>query len=273
MTESRQSFSSMLPAASQVAVSRVQTPEDLRGPAGRLEALYTAGAIGATHAAIVCHPHPLFGGTMHNKVVYHAAKALQQAGMPVLRFNFRGAGASEGVHDRGVGEQEDLLAAMAWLRRETRLPLIVAGFSFGAYVSLATCCAGRARQVPAELPLKLPIELPIGGLIALGLPIQAGDRGYSYEFLEGCSLRKLFVSGAADEFGPLAAVESVVATAAPPCELVWVPGADHFFQEVNPDSGGLQARGAGLAIMQAAVADWLGRYFPSDPARGGELCR
>ena len=80
----------------------------LDGPAGRLEALLNAGAENATHAAVVCHPHPMFGGTLHNKVVFHTMKALNSFGFPVLRFNFRGAGLSDGEHDRGEGEVEDV---------------------------------------------------------------------------------------------------------------------------------------------------------------------
>jgi uncharacterized protein len=76
----------------------------IAGPAGRLEALLNAGSPQATHAALVCHPHPLFGGTLHNKVVFHAMKALNSFGFPVLRFNFRGAGLSEGEHDQGSAE-------------------------------------------------------------------------------------------------------------------------------------------------------------------------
>src|SRR4051812_4971966 len=84
----------------------------IEGPAGRLEALLNEGETGARYVAIVCHPHPLFGGTMHNKVVYHAAKALGGFGWPVLRFNFRGTGLSEGEHDQGRGEIDDVRAAL-----------------------------------------------------------------------------------------------------------------------------------------------------------------
>ena len=80
----------------------------LDGPAGQLEALLNSGAENATHAALVCHPHPLFGGTMHNKVVFHAMKALNSFGFPVLRFNFRGSGLSHGEHDHGRGEIDDV---------------------------------------------------------------------------------------------------------------------------------------------------------------------
>src|SRR5213592_2348528 len=87
----------------------------LSGPTGRLEALLNAGSESATHAALVCHPHPMFGGTLHNKVVFHAMKALNGFGFPVLRFNFRGAGLSHGEHDNGLGERDDVQTALDWL--------------------------------------------------------------------------------------------------------------------------------------------------------------
>ena len=116
------------------------------GPAGRLEALLNAGVDSATHAAVVCHPHPLFGGTLHNKVVFHTMKALNSFGFPVLRFNFRGTGLSQGEHDHGNGEVDDVRAALDWLDR-FHLPLLFAGFSFGAAVGLRAACtdAGSAR--------------------------------------------------------------------------------------------------------------------------------
>jgi predicted alpha/beta-fold hydrolase len=112
----------------------------LDGPAGRLEALLNMGAEHATHAALVCHPHPLYGGTLHNKVVFHTMKALNHFGYPVLRFNFRGAGLSQGEHDHGNGELEDVRTALDWLDREFHLQLIFAGFSFGAAVGLRVAC-------------------------------------------------------------------------------------------------------------------------------------
>src|SRR5579863_8941117 len=101
----------------------LRTIDDLHSPAGRLEALLNAGAPDAPYSALVCHPHPLGGGTMHNKVVYHAMKALQGLGLPVLRFNFRGTELSEGEHDEGRGEQDDVRAALAWLEREFHRPI------------------------------------------------------------------------------------------------------------------------------------------------------
>lgn len=186
----------------------------LEGPAGRLEALLNVGAPNASHAALVCHPHPLFGGTMHNKVVYGAMKALASFGMPVLRFNFRGAGMSGGTHDQGRGEVEDVRTALDWLEREFHLPIVFAGFSFGAAVGLRAACP----------------DPRVVALISLGTPVQVDERGYRYEFLHDCMKPKLFVSGGRDQYGPRAELERVVARAAEPKQLVLVNEADHFFQ-------------------------------------------
>ena len=140
----------------------------LDGPAGRLEALLNVGAADATHAGLVCHPHPVFGGTMHNKVVFHAMKALHSFGFPVLRFNFRGTGLSAGEHD-GKEEVGDVTAALTWLKEEFSRPVIFAGFSFGAAVGLKACCPDP------DVPL----------LISLGTPVEAEGRLYSYKFLRG----------------------------------------------------------------------------------------
>ena len=187
----------------------------LDGPAGRLEALLNAGAEDATYAAVVCHPHPLYGGTLHNKVVFHTMKALNNFGYPVLRFNFRGAGLSQGDHDHGDGEEEDVRTALNWLDREFHLPIIFAGFSFGAAVGLRAACPDeRVRAV-----------------IGLGLPVAAvDDRTYDFEFLQACMKPKLFVSGDRDQFGPRAKIEAVVGSLPEPKKLVIVPGADHFFE-------------------------------------------
>ncbi len=185
----------------------------LPGPAGEIEALLNTGAPNATHAALVCHPHPLYGGTMHNKVVYHAMKALNHFGFPVLRFNFRGAGRSAGVHD-GQAESDDVRTALDWLDNEFHLPIIFAGFSFGAAVGMSACCPDP-RAV---------------ALISLGTPVAAEGRVYAYRFLEDCRKPKLFVSGTRDQFGPHDQIERVVEGAADPKELVWIYGADHFFE-------------------------------------------
>jgi len=139
----------------------VSTPSSIRalflpGPAGQLEALLNGGAPNATHAAVVCHPHPLFGGTLHNKVVFHTMKALNALGMPVLRFNFRGTGLSHGEHDNGQGEQEDVRTALDWLDHEFHLPLVFAGFSFGAAIGLRVACADPRVIAAIEKELARP---------------------------------------------------------------------------------------------------------------------
>ena len=108
---------------------------ELRGPAGRLEAVINEGSPSAAFAVVLAHPHPVGGGSMHNKVVYHAMKVMNAPewglGWPVLRFNFRGTGRSEGMHD-GAAEAGDVLSALTWIENEYKLPLVAAGFSFGA---------------------------------------------------------------------------------------------------------------------------------------------
>lgn len=210
----------------------IRSIEDLRGPAGPLEALLNAGRPDAEFAAVVAHPHPLGGGSMHNKVVYHAMKALGSFGFPVLRFNFRGTGLSAGEHDHGRGERDDVRAALDWLDHEFHLPILFAGFSFGANVGLQACC-GDER---------------VKGLIALGVPVRAEGRDYHYEFLSGCNAPKLFVSGDRDQYGPVAQVEAVVTSAPSPAELVWIADADHFF--VGKLDG-----------MQAAIRRWVEVHF------------
>jgi alpha/beta superfamily hydrolase len=212
-----------------------QRSVELRGPAGRLEAVLNEGAPNAPFAALVCHPHPLGGGTMHNKVVYHAMKVLNAPRWgfraPVLRFNFRGAGLSEGMHD-GAAEIDDVDAALAWLEGEFRRPILAAGFSFGAAMTLGASCRGSQPWNK------------IRALALLGLPVHADGRDYSYPCLGSCPLPKLFLSGDHDRFAPAGRLEELAAAAAEPKRLVLVPGADHFF------SGRLEA-------MQAALAAWL----------------
>ena len=192
----------------------------LEGPAGRLEALLNAGAENATHAAVVCHPHPLFGGTLHNKVVFHTMKALNRFGFPVLRFNFRGTGLSQGEHDHGIGEVDDVRTALDWLDSEFHMPLIFSGFSFGAATGLRAACADS--RVRAVIGLGVPV-----------VPVTADieePRVYNYEFLQPCTKPKLFVSGARDQFGPRAKLEALVGSLPEPKKLVLIEGGDHFFE-------------------------------------------
>jgi uncharacterized protein len=183
----------------------------LEGPAGRLEALlWTSGEPNPKFVAVVCHPHPLFGGTMHNKVVFQTAKALHQRGASVLRFNFRGVEQSEGEHDRGIGEQDDVRAAINYLEAEfPGRPILLAGFSFGSSVGLRVGC-GDARVMQ---------------LIGLGLPVDNIDMS----FLRACEKPKLIIQGGSDQFGARASIEALFATLAEPKRLAIVEGADHFF--------------------------------------------
>lgn len=214
----------------------------LTGPAGRLEALVNEGVSDAPFAALVCHPHPLGGGTMHNKVVYHAMKALNDPerglGWPVLRFNFRGTGLSRGQHD-GEAESGDVIAALDWLDREYNRPLVVAGFSFGAAMAIKACC-GRSQ---------IGTTANVRALAALGLPTRTEDRDYIYPSLRTCAIPKLFLSGDRDQFAPAAQLAHVAASAAEPKRLVLLPGADHFF------AGQLEP-------MQQALSSWLKEQLP-----------
>lgn len=193
----------------------------LDGPGGRLEALLNAGAQSATHAAVVCHPHPLFGGTLHSKVVFHTMKALNNFGFPVLRFNFRGTGLSQGEHDHGVGEVDDVRTALDWLDAEYHLPLIFAGFSFGAAVGL------RAAHSDSRVQALIGVGTPV-----VPVASSAGEkpRVYTYEFLRDSTKPKLLVSGARDQFGPRTQLEALAASVAEPKQLVIIEVADHFFE-------------------------------------------
>jgi len=222
--------------------AQIRSIDDLHGPAGRLEALLNTGRDDAPYAALVCHPHPAGGGTMHNKVVYHAMKAFASFGLPVLRFNFRGTGLSEGEHDNGHGEQDDVRAALSWLEQNFARPILFAGFSFGSQVGMSACC-GDAR---------------VKGLIGLGLPVRAAGRDYHYGFLSRCVAPKLFLSGDHDEFGPRDMLAAVWESAPEPRRLVWIAGADHFFQ------GTAASPGAKLDLMQAEMRRWLQETFGLD---------
>ena len=157
-------------------------PVDLAGPAGRLEAILKLPDGARRMAAVVAHPHPLYGGTMHNKVVYAAARRLEAHGAVVLRFNFRGVGASEGAHDQGRGERLDMAAAIAEMRRRLPgLPLLAAGYSFGCYVALAAGADGLADRLLALAP-------PVGH--------------YDFSFLAASSVPLAVVSGEDDPLAP-----------------------------------------------------------------------
>ena len=181
------------------------------GPVGRLEALLESDpAVEPRMVALVCHPHPQFGGTLHNKVVYRAAQAATGLGLAVLRFNFRGVGQSEGEYSEGVGERDDVRAALDYLlARFAEKPVCLMGFSFGAWVGLAV----GARDPRAT------------SLVGLGLPTASTD----LTFLRQATKPKLIVQGTEDVYGPRGQVEALFASLPEPKRIHWVEGADHFF--------------------------------------------
>lgn len=191
----------------------------LKGPAGRLEAmLWTVSQADPRRVAVVCHPHPLFGGTMHNKVVFQIAKSLHALDVPVLRFNFRGAGLSEGVHEKGRGETGDVRAALDYLANEfPGKPILVAGFSFGSYVGLRLGCEdSRVKE-----------------LVGAGIPVNDSDLSY----LAQCAKPKLFLQSAHDQFGSRERTEALFATLPEPKSLVFIEAPDHFFAGKLPQMG------------------------------------
>ena len=182
------------------------------GPAGRLEALHEGPDEGVAieRAAVVCHPHPLYGGTLRNKVVFRLARGIRTTGAAVIRFNFRGVGASEGVHDDGKGERQDLRAVVRYAReRYPELPLIGAGFSFGASVGIRVACRDQAFE----------------RFIAAGLPVDRAPFG----FLAVCKTPKIFVHSTHDEYGSRENLEQHHELAAEPKALEWIEAEDHFF--------------------------------------------
>jgi uncharacterized protein len=185
----------------------------ITGPSGRLEALLKESGEEVKRAAIICHPHPLFGGTMHNKVVYRIAKAFQDLRFATLRFNFRGTQQSEGTHDYGNGEQEDLRAAISFMEQKyANAELWVAGFSFGAAITWKTACTDdRVRA-----------------LVFAGFPVSK-SREYQLSPTQ-CEKPKLFVQGAKDEFGPVADLERFYENLSGEKGLKIIADADHFFE-------------------------------------------
>ncbi len=183
------------------------------GPAGRLECLLEEPEESdPTEACLVCHPHPLFGGTMHNKVVYRIARGLRKSGSVVLRFNFRGVNLSEGKHDEGRGEVDDAWAALTFLREKyPALPYAIAGFSFGSRITLRLGCA-----IPSPRPVRL---------IPVGFPTTPGN----FDYVGTCELPKYFVHSTNDQFGPRDALEKAFESFAEPKTLRFIEAEDHFF--------------------------------------------
>jgi uncharacterized protein len=195
---------------SQEAVTKIERLT-LAGPAGDLEALLEWNPQWSPRLlSLVCHPHPLYGGTMHNKVVFRAAKAAVSCGVPALRFNFRGVGQSQGKFADGLGEREDALAALRYLvNRFPNLPVAMMGFSFGSVVALAVGSA----------------QAEVNSLVGIGVPVGSADFG----FLQRVRKPKLIVQGTPDTFGPRAKVEALFASLEEPKSLHFVEDVDHFF--------------------------------------------
>lgn len=191
----------------------------LDGPAGALEGLLQErDAHDHTLAAVVCHPHPLHGGTFHNKVVHRMASVLHELGAAVLRFNFRGVGGSAGVHDEGVGELEDARAALRWMEaRHPAARLWLAGFSFGSWV---------AARLAASEPR-------VERVILVAPPVATSD----FSAMRTSAIPKLVIQGTQDDLAPLAALEAGFPTWADPKTLVRVEGATHFFDRRLADLG------------------------------------
>jgi alpha/beta superfamily hydrolase len=211
----------------------------IRGSAGRLEGLlWVPKPSQQIHmAAVVSHPHPLYQGTMHNKVVYQTARALDSLGIPVVRFNFRGVGRSEGSYDRGRGEEEDVRSALDYLEAQfPAVPLLVAGFSFGAWVGLRAGC----------------LDPRVVELVGLGLPID--DRKLRFNYLSSCTKPKLLIQGENDQYAARPHFEGFIQTFRPETatttRVVFIPAADHFF------TGHLEE-------MAAAVRLWMASRHPN----------
>jgi len=181
---------------------------------GHLEAILREPAGDIKGVALVCHPHPLGGGTMHNKVVYRAAAGLSEAGLVTLRFNFRGVGGSTGEHDDGNGEKDDVKDALNYLTENyPNQPITLAGFSFGS-------------RVGSEVALD---DERIKRIISIGTPVDK----YDFSFLKNCWKPILFVHGDKDEFGSVASLNSLVEQVAENAEtkLIVFENCGHFFDK------------------------------------------
>ena len=199
-------------------VSRL-LPLEIPGAAGNIEGLLQEYE-GADHSliAVVCHPHPLYGGTLHNKVAHRVASTLHTRGAAVLRFNFRGVGKSEGTHDRGRGELDDGLVVLETLRRRYPAAHVwVAGFSFGSWVA--------SRMAAAESAVER--------LIMIAPPVHT----QTFEEMRDSPVPKLVVQGTADEICKPENLARVFPTWADPKRLVEVPGGSHFFDRQLADLG------------------------------------
>jgi uncharacterized protein len=204
--------------------------DDLRGPAGALEAILDDPApgrdTGIRAAVVFAHPHPKYGGTMHTKAVFQGVKGLTRIGCAVLRFNFRGVGRSDGVFDKGEGEVEDFRAALDYMAaRYPGARLWAAGFSFGGWIALETGAADDR----------------VSALIGIAPPVltSATVSGMDYEFPNtlASTKAKFIVQGEEDELVPVEGIRVFYAQLQEPKELVVIEGADHLFEGKTAEVG------------------------------------
>lgn len=212
----------------------------LDGPAGSLETILWKPSANATRpvlAAVICHPHPLFGGSMHNKVVYQVTKSLDRLGIAVLRFNFRGVGLSEGSHDRGIGERDDARAALNFMANEfPDTPLLVVGFSFGAWVGLRVGCEDQR----------------VTEIVGIGAPVNNSD----FSYLRDCAKPKLFVQGSRDPYCSPDQLKTLVRSLPGSNELKFIDDAEHFLV-------------GKLDQLDTALSAWLIARYPELKPRTG----
>jgi alpha/beta superfamily hydrolase len=190
------------------------------GPAGKLQALWRSGGDREhfTRAAIVCHPHPQFGGTMENKVVARASRYISETGIEAIRFNFRGVGQSEGTFDNGAGEREDLRAVIEHVTRiSPHARLAVVGFSFGAWVGLSVGAAHPA----------------VCALVGIAPPV----RMFDFQYFESLSKPTLIVYAGNDQFTDPGVTQEWIASGRSPVESILFPGVDHFFGPQVDEAG------------------------------------
>lgn len=181
----------------------------IAGAAGDIELIVDLPAAAPRAVAVCCHPHPLFGGTLTNKVIHTVARSFTAQGAAAVRFNFRGVGASQGAHDDGIGETDDLVTVAEWARsRWPGLPLWLGGFSFGSYVALR----GAARLAPALLVTVAP---PVGR--------------WDFSSIAAPTCPWLVVQGSEDELVPAAGVVAWAQALQPAVRIAMLDGATHFF--------------------------------------------
>ncbi len=205
----------------------------LQGPAGKLESILDVpGDAEIVGAAVVCHPHPQHGGTMHNKVAHTLARAFVRSGFETLRFNFRGTEASEGQYNDGIGELDDALAALDWMReRRPAGPLWLAGFSFGAAIAI-----------------RAAVKVEVNGLVSVAPAVSR----FANDIADQPKCPWLVVQGDEDELVDIEETLAWLNALEPGPELLVLAGAEHFFH-------------GRLTDVREAVMDFIARNVGSGP--------